>query len=320
MMGLTGGALFLTAALAAANALFGIAYPIPVAQAKESLKAAVSSSQIAIDHAARQSLQTSEPAATSVAPDQTRRSDTVGDESKVSATAQPQSAKNSQPENLVVPSPDLRLLHNENLATPIVVASSAAPAPTPNDQPAASPAPGSVQPSLNNPAASNEPATVYHCHNTSVFGRVISPKAIQMQGFTCFLDANYDGSPASSGGLHDIPFGSCPLASTTSAHKSECKWDVALNVRLADSADAAKMRPGMLVRLGGDFRATRQRQTDYLTVENARVLFVDLFRSGAPSNLTGPNLTAPNVVPPFYNGGEGGWCGTCGSNSGGNFP
>src|ERR1019366_9047093 len=39
MMGLTGSSLFLAAALAPANALFGIAYPIAAAHAKESLKA-----------------------------------------------------------------------------------------------------------------------------------------------------------------------------------------------------------------------------------------------------------------------------------------
>jgi beta-lactamase regulating signal transducer with metallopeptidase domain len=53
MMGLTGGALFLAAALAAANALFGIAYPIPIAHAKESVRAALSSGQTVVDRAVR---------------------------------------------------------------------------------------------------------------------------------------------------------------------------------------------------------------------------------------------------------------------------
>ena len=57
MAGLTGSILFLAAALGAANALFGIAYPIPAAHATESLKAALSSGQVAVDHAVRQALQ-----------------------------------------------------------------------------------------------------------------------------------------------------------------------------------------------------------------------------------------------------------------------
>ena len=47
VMGLTGGVLFLTAALAAANAVFGIAYSIPIAHASESPRAALSSTQVA---------------------------------------------------------------------------------------------------------------------------------------------------------------------------------------------------------------------------------------------------------------------------------
>ena len=43
MLGLTGSVLFLAAALGAANALFGIAYPIPAAHAKATFKAALSS-------------------------------------------------------------------------------------------------------------------------------------------------------------------------------------------------------------------------------------------------------------------------------------
>lgn len=47
MLGLMGSVLFLTAALAAANALFGIAYPIPIAHASENPRAAPSSNQTA---------------------------------------------------------------------------------------------------------------------------------------------------------------------------------------------------------------------------------------------------------------------------------
>ena len=48
MLGLTGSLLFLAAALGAANALFGIAYPIPMAHANASLKTALPSSRIAV--------------------------------------------------------------------------------------------------------------------------------------------------------------------------------------------------------------------------------------------------------------------------------
>jgi beta-lactamase regulating signal transducer with metallopeptidase domain len=55
MLGLTGSALFLAAALGAANALFGIAYPIPAAHARATLNAALSS-VVSDAHAAPQSL------------------------------------------------------------------------------------------------------------------------------------------------------------------------------------------------------------------------------------------------------------------------
>src|SRR5581483_2406297 len=51
--GLTGGMLFLAAALAAANLLFGIAYPVQMAEAKESVKVALVSSQHAVADLAR---------------------------------------------------------------------------------------------------------------------------------------------------------------------------------------------------------------------------------------------------------------------------
>jgi beta-lactamase regulating signal transducer with metallopeptidase domain len=60
MLGLAGGLLFLAASLGAADALFGIAYPIPAAQAKESFKAALSS---AGESVARQVLAATVPAA-----------------------------------------------------------------------------------------------------------------------------------------------------------------------------------------------------------------------------------------------------------------
>lgn len=137
-------------------------------------------------------------------------------------------------------------------------------------------------------AAKEQPAIATQCRNSSVFGRVISQTAIMMQGFTCFADANSDGS---SVGARDIALGGCPLASTTAAHKSGCEWDVTLNVRLADPGDAGKMRVGQLVRLGGDFALVQRDQKQYLAVANAKVLFRDAFygRTGGD-------------IAPFYNG------------------
>jgi len=76
MLGMAGGILFLTAALGAANALFGIASPAPVAHAQASLKSAPSSNQVAVDHVAPQTLQAGGPAANS--PDQSSGNNAVG--------------------------------------------------------------------------------------------------------------------------------------------------------------------------------------------------------------------------------------------------
>jgi hypothetical protein len=146
--------------------------------------------------------------------------------------------------------------------------------------------------SINVPPAG--PEIVTPCRNSSVFGRVMSPAAIEMQGFACFTDANGNGS---SLGPYDIALGQCPLASTSEAHKTGCAWDVTLNVRLADKGDAAKMQPGKLVRLGGNFSVVRKGQAPYLVLENGKVLFVDFFWSG--KNLPGADIS------PFFTGGVG---------------
>ena len=68
--GLTGGMLFLCAALAAANALFGIAYPVQMAEAKESVRVALVSSQTAVADLARKVvLRAKDAAPPSVAPE-----------------------------------------------------------------------------------------------------------------------------------------------------------------------------------------------------------------------------------------------------------
>ena len=135
--------------------------------------------------------------------------------------------------------------------------------------------------------AATGPATVTSCRNSSVFGRVISPMAITMQGFTCFQAAN-DGSAA---GPRDVSLGQCPLASTADAHKAGCDWDVTLNVHLADPGDVDRMRAGQLVRLGGNFTLIQRGQKQYLAVQNARILFRDVFYGRGGSD-----------IPPFFSG------------------
>ena len=102
MLGLSGSALFLTAALAAANALFGIAYPIPAAHAKESLKAslgaALSSGQVAIGHAVRQALETT--ATKNTDSGRTGHDDTGGQEFTIAVAEQIEAAKTRQPDKL----------------------------------------------------------------------------------------------------------------------------------------------------------------------------------------------------------------------------
>jgi beta-lactamase regulating signal transducer with metallopeptidase domain len=269
--GLTGGALFLTAALAAANLLFGIAYPIPAAHAKAEIKAVLVSSRSAALHIAHQVLQVPEPVK---AP-------------QITAPGQTEAASDSP---LAVPSPDLsRLLPNQSLGTPTVLASNA---------------PSSVQAPADD-AAPNGQAKVIHCGNTSVFGRVLSANAVEMQGFYCVLSGTIgDNSSA-------IQSGSCPLASTYSypgdpagpfardpsrtylgdmvgrlnrLKESKCEFDIQMNVRLADPSDAARMQPGKMVRLAGEFLITRQNGTDYLSVTNARVTWADPFNRQVGAN------------------------------------
>jgi beta-lactamase regulating signal transducer with metallopeptidase domain len=310
MLGLTGGVLFLTAALAAANAMFGIAYPIPMAHAQESLRAALSSGQVAVDHAVRQALQASEPATKDAEP--ANLSGATGQD--ITAPDQTEAKTNSQPEKLVVPSPSnlSRLLPTETLVTPTVVASNVVRDPKigPNDQPAAPVPPmtdeaaaGDAQASLNNSTAaptkvsSDGPPTTYPCHyDNPVWGRVISPEVIQMTGFSCHL-----------GYLGGFGFGSCPnwsanpsayvgsLVRPPAFRPPACKFDVTMNVHLADPADASKMQPGKIVSLAGDFRAAKEHGIAYITVTNAKVLYVDPFdRTAAsqPASKASPAFTA----------------------------
>jgi beta-lactamase regulating signal transducer with metallopeptidase domain len=177
------------------------------------------------------------------------------------------------------------------------------PAPDANSEPAAftphtvqAPAISALNALAVESAKSASSETIIACQNSSVFGAVLSPKAILLQGFTCFKD---HGSAASSVGAQDIALGNCPLASTTDAHKPGCDWDVALNVQLADAADADKMKKGRLVRLAGNFVLTRRQGGDYLTVQNAKIQFLDYFWSSRPDFAAKAPPTGPNLAPFF---------------------
>jgi hypothetical protein len=115
MAGVTAGILFLIAAFGAANALIGIAYPVPMAHAKARLQTVLSSSRIAANHLARQVLQADGPAPKSI-PSSLPGLDgaTAG---KMAASERTDATAENQAEAL--PLPDLsRLLPTETLITP----------------------------------------------------------------------------------------------------------------------------------------------------------------------------------------------------------
>jgi beta-lactamase regulating signal transducer with metallopeptidase domain len=118
MLGLTGSLLFLAAALISANVLLRNTYPIPAARAQVSIKAALASSQVAIDHAMQQVLQASEPAAMNA-----RAKQANGDVANHETDMRAQSANNNPVEKLVVPSLDLlRAIPVETIPTPTLPA------------------------------------------------------------------------------------------------------------------------------------------------------------------------------------------------------
>ena len=104
MLGLTGSILFLAAALGAANALFGIAYPIPAAHAKANFKAALSSGQAAVDHLARQILPASGSATNNISAG--HAADDTAANRQVQASDHTDAATGNQIAKLAVPLPD----------------------------------------------------------------------------------------------------------------------------------------------------------------------------------------------------------------------
>jgi hypothetical protein len=317
--GLTGGVLFLCAALAAANLLFGIAYPVQMAEAKESVKVALVSSQAAVADLARKVVLTAKDAALpSVAPDQ------------MEATA------DSKIDALAAPPSDLSpVLPNPTLATPKVVASNDPPA-TPvqpsspavalSDQPAAPPATtrdlsaGPAQTALNTPPATppkldtNAPYKRMECGFVAsgvgsgfVEGRVTSSTTVQMPRLTCGGPGG--GSYSAPGGGTDgfgggssVSFPMGPPCDRTHSIRSSIwgrycptvPW-ATMNVHLADPADASKMPLGKVVALRGDFFVITQNNVQYWGVQNARILYVDPFDRHAEADR--PPATTPDDQP-----------------------
>ncbi|MES2472282.1 MAG: hypothetical protein V4601_05520, partial [Pseudomonadota bacterium] len=152
-----------------------------------------------------------------------------------------------------------------------------------------------VNPFITPAASSSEPPVITNCHNNNVFGRVVSVGVVEMPGFLCDLGIGGAGPAGSK------TFGPCPYMEgdpkfanriTTDTRlgsyamdrarigwpgSGSCTFDVRMNVRLADPADAGKMIPGTTVRLAGDFRVASRDRTDYLSVSNAKVIWVDPF-------------------------------------------
>jgi hypothetical protein len=262
MFGATGGVLFLAAALAAAQTLFGIAYPIPMAHAKESIGAALSSGQAVVDHAVRQALQTQEPAVQDLAP----------------------------------PLADLsRLKPEKPLATPVIMASNAPARSLSQDTQASMPdqterlvAPmmpepfiGQIQAALNDPApmpsnaSSDATSSTFSCRNRNVTGRVIAPDGIQMPGFRCALGQT---------GNSEDPTPIVALGKPGHAGNP----GITMRVQLADAADAGKMQRGQLVTMTGTIHVTKFGNGHYfLAMTDAKVDWVDPFhRTAAPDTGT----------------------------------
>ena len=86
----------------------------------------------------------------------------------------------------------------------------------------------------------------------------MSPAAIQISGFSCVTWRNHGGF-----GFEGVI--------------------VVMNVQFSDAADAARMHPGKLVTLRGDFRLAIKNHNSYLIAMKARYLYGDPFDRDAAS-------------------------------------
>jgi len=238
-----------------------------MAEAKESVRTALVSSQTAVAGLARRVVLTAKDAALpAVSP------------------GQMDAAADSKDAVFAMPPADLsRVLPNQTLPTPTVPAANVAPAGSPKDQ-AAVPNEPATSPMLAN-ASSNGPATISDCHYRHVWGRVISAQAIAMTGFGC--DGVEYGYVAGYGPCPN--FETNPDADVGSLSRREpqsylraCKLDVTMSVDLADPADVSKMQSGKLVNLAGNVHVRKEKnRPDYLYMTNAKVVWTDPFERQA---------------------------------------
>jgi beta-lactamase regulating signal transducer with metallopeptidase domain len=255
LLGLTGSALFLIAALAAANALVEIAAP-PIAHAKASVEAALSTARNTVDHLVQ------EPLGPATKPSRAEQASATDSTDQQAALVPAGPAESPLAEPLTPPSPDLSGLPKETLPVPTLVASVAATSKLESAGPELLPVDPEGAPVR---IGSNEPRPSRLCkRNNNVTGRVISPYAIHLRlGFDCSL---YDEPGAIRFG-----YGICP-----------CKG-VIMNVQPADDAEASKLISGKRVTVFGTFQVVTIDHVNYLIVKNARING-DPFDSPVPSD------------------------------------
>lgn len=278
ILGLTGSVLFLAAALGAANALFGIAYPVPAAQAREVVKAVLVSSQVVVDRAVRQLVPAIAPA------------DTAGDKTAPDQTAV--DTRQAPP----------HLVRAATIQTPTALALNDVPSPVlPTAEETST---GSVQVLAAAPAPSDPNAIVRRCANSMVSSRVLSSNELLVPyDFICYGGVNPGGVGLLWGGqtLED-----CLNTHRATAYR-ECPFIPKMKVQFADPADAGNMQQGKSVTLAGDIVSYRDPrivpltgpdgnkrvQVGYLTIQNAKI--IDRFGSstsaaGAPADVKGAAL------------------------------
>ena len=223
----------------------------------------------------------------------------------------------AQSEKLAVPSPDLsRILPNQNLMTPTVVASNAEPlapgqpmmspsrATTLNDQPAGQPATRDlsvqrVQASLSTPPATlpkldtNAPYEITRCDlvgsesggdsDGTLMGRVTSSTTVQVPSFDfCRRHGYWKKRYGYRAGWGPGGGGPCEnrthtiLSSIWGRYCPAEPW-FTINLLFANPAEASKMPLGRAVRLKGVPFIITQNNVDYLGLKDAKVLYADPF-------------------------------------------
>jgi beta-lactamase regulating signal transducer with metallopeptidase domain len=187
-------------------------------------------------------------------------------------TDQIQLTGKSQATQMMVPSPDMsRLASTQTLATPTMMRSNEAPVQIGVE---ARPIPTGGEPVDAQPIADPKERVVVRCPgvpNNSVTGRVLSPTTIEIRSFVC--DGNGNSNVIYFG------YGPCPNKQFVNDLYERCQNRPLLEVRieLENPADAAKMRPGEVMTLGGTFKVMDRNHLQYVVVQNAKVLHTDPF-------------------------------------------